>query len=534
MPVHASQYLVPEGIGLDAAVAQLAARLDVASGPPEPVERTFYDTFDGRLRAAGLALIGAGGRLVAATGPSYAEVAAALGRPADRIFAGDLAGDRLREVVAPIVDVRALVPIARVRGRARWLRVLNADAKTVVRLVVETAAVVVGSGAPEVGLRTRLLVTGVRGYDQALARVGRVVGERMGWEASDARLDDEAVRAGGGTPGGVSSKLDLRLAGDEPAAVGAAIALGAMLATIEATLPGTVGDVDSEFLHDLRVAVRRTRSVTRQLADVFPPDRLGRFREEFRWLGQATGAVRDLDVLLMDFDRMGAQLPPERAGELAPLRELLAARRATEFARMVGELGSVRTRAMLVDWEAFLTELRASGDEIGGGAVDGASGARGASGGSGGGAADEPLHALVGRRIRRIYRRMRRAGLAIDEMTPAEALHDLRKQGKELRYLLEIFAGLFPAEAVRPTVKTLKALQETLGEFQDREVQARMLRSMGGELARAHGGPAALLALGVVLERIQAESRAARADFAERFAGFTTPAERAVVEESFR
>ena len=532
MPVHASQYLVPEGIGLDAAVAQLAARLDVASGPAEPVERTFYDTFDGRLHAAGLVLIGAGGRLVAAAGPSYAEVAAALGRPADRIFAGDLAGDRLWEVVAPIVDVRALVPIARVRGRARWLRVLNADAKTVVRLVVETAAVVVGGGAPEVGLRTRLLMTGVRGYDRALARVGRVVGERMGWEASELRLHDEAVRARGGTPGGVSSKLDLRLTGAEPAAVGTAIALGSMLATIEATLPGTVGDVDSEFLHDLRVAVRRTRSVARQLAAVFPADRLGRFREEFRWLGQVTGPTRDLDVLLMDFDRMRAMLPPGRAAELEPLGGLLRARRAEEFDRMAGELRSGRTRAVLDDWGAFLEELRRGG----GAGVGGRGGGAGSDGrgGSDDGRAGEPLHALVGGRIRRIYGRMRRAGQAIDEMTPAEALHDLRKQGKELRYLLEIFAGLFPAEAVRPTVKTLKALQETLGEFQDREVQATMLRSLGGELAVADGGPAALLALGVVFERIHAESRAARADFAERFAGFTTPAERAVVKESFR
>ena len=519
MPVHASQYLVPEGIGLDAAVAQLAARLDVASGPAEPVERTFYDTFDGRLHAAGLVLIGAGGRLAAAAGPSYTEVAAALGRPADRIFAGELAGERLREVVAPLVDVRALVPIARVRGRARWLRVLNDDAKTVVRLVVETAAAVVGGGGPEVGLRTRLLVTGVRGYDRALARVERVVGERMGWEASDVPVHDEAVRAGGGTPGGVSSKLDLHLGGEEPAALGTAIALGSMLATIEATLPGTVGDVDSEFLHDLRVAVRRTRSVARQLAYVFPADRLARFREEFRWLGQVTGPTRDLDVLLLDFARMRAQLPPGRAAELEPLGDLLSARRAQEFARMAGELESARTRAILDDWAAFLEELRSGGDGRGAGGV---------------GAASEPLHALVGERIRRIYRRMRRAGAAIDEMTPAEALHDLRKEGKELRYLLEIFAGLFPAEAVRPTVKTLKALQETLGEFQDREVQATMLRSLGGSLAGADGGPAALLALGVVLEQIHAESRAARADFAERFAGFTTPAERAVVKESFR
>ena len=69
-------------------------------------------------------------------------------------------------------------------------------------------------------------------------------------------------------------------------------------------------------------------------------------------------------------------------------------------------------------------------------------------------------------------------GAAIDDASPPEALHDLRKKGKELRYLLEFFAGLYPAEVVKPMVKTLKALQDTLGRFQDREVQA-------GDAARA-------------------------------------------------
>jgi CHAD domain-containing protein len=532
MPVQASQYLVPEGIGLDAAVARVTAGFEVVSGPAETVERTFYDTFDGRLHAAGLVLIAAGGRLVAARGPSYLEVAAAAGPAPERLFAGDLAAGSLRSLVAPVVDVRALAPIARIRGRARSVRVLNGDAKTVVRLVVESAAAVDGDGrGDEVPLGMRVHVIGVRGYDRARGRVERALAERIGWAQATGGLHEEAVRAGGGRPGGFSGQLDPRLvSGAEPAAAGTAIVLESMAATIEATLPGALADVDSEFLHDLRVAVRRTRSIARQLAGVFPPDRLPRFREEFRWLGQVTGPTRDLDVLLLDFARLRAGLPADRAAELGPLNGLLRARRAEELGRMADDLGSPRTRALLDDWSALLAELRAGGGGGDGGRGDG--GGPGG-GGGGGGPAGQPLRELVGRRIRVVYRRMRRAGAAIDAMTPAEQLHDLRKQGKELRYLLEVFGGLFAAEAVGRTVKRLKALQETLGEFQDREVQATTLRSLGTELAGVEGGPAALLALGPVLERVQAESRSARADFAERFAGFTTPAERAVIRESF-
>ncbi|HEU0317883.1 MAG TPA: CHAD domain-containing protein [Solirubrobacteraceae bacterium] len=510
MPVDATQYLLPEGCGLDAAVARLAERFDVESGPVEAWDRRFYDTFDGRLRAAGLAVFAERGRLVAAAGPAFAERAAGPIPPGERIFASELAGGALRDLLAPIAEVRALVPIARVRGRARGLRVRNRDEKTVVRLVVYAAAGVGGDGG-EVGLRSRVLVVGVRGYDRALGRVRRELEAAGDLEASDVPVHDEAVRAAGGTPGGVSSKLDLRLAAEEPATAGAAIALGEMLRTIESTLPGTVADVDTEFLHDLRVAVRRTRSVQRQLAAVFPVGRLRWFRGEFRWLGQVTGPTRDLDVLLLDLARMRAELPPGRAAALEPLAVLLRARRAVAWGQMVAALESDRAGTVLGEWRAFLEELReAPGD------------------------GERPLGEVVGDRIRAVYGQMRRAGRAIDERTPAEQLHDLRKQGKELRYLLEIFAGLYPASAVRPTVKTLKALQETLGQFQDREVQAGMLRELGEELARVAGGPAALLALGAVLERVEAESVAARAEFGERFAVYAAADQRAVVRRAFR
>ena len=76
-------------------------------------------------------------------------------------------------------------------------------------------------------------------------------------------------------------------------------------------------------------------------------------------------------------------------------------------------------------------------------------------------------------------------GKAIDDDSPAEDLHELRKVGKELRYLLEFFASLYPPEVVKPFVKTLKGLQDQLGRFQDHEVQANALRELAPEVKRA-------------------------------------------------
>jgi hypothetical protein len=106
-----------------------------------------------------------------------------------------------------------------------------------------------------------------------------------------------------------------------------------------------------------------------------------------------------------------------------------------------------------------------------------------------------PIEAVAGDRIRSVYRRIVRDGRRIDDDSPAEALHDLRKRGKELRYLLELFGSLFPGPVVKPMVSALKGLQDVLGRFQDRAVQAELLQGLADVLALqpgclVDGGPA--------------------------------------------
>ena len=63
--------------------------------------------------------------------------------------------------------------------------------------------------------------------------------------------------------------------------------------------PGVRANLDTEFLHDFRVAIRRTRSLLRQIRHVIPLD-VGRyFSTGFSWVGRLTGPLRDLDVLIL-------------------------------------------------------------------------------------------------------------------------------------------------------------------------------------------------------------------------------------------
>ena len=51
-----------------------------------------------------------------------------------------------------------------------------------------------------------------------------------------------------------------------------------LLDTLQANVPGTLRDIDTEFLHDLRVAVRRTRSALKLAGDVLPAGLAGPVR----------------------------------------------------------------------------------------------------------------------------------------------------------------------------------------------------------------------------------------------------------------
>jgi CHAD domain-containing protein len=147
--------------------------------------------------------------------------------------------------------------------------------------------------------------------------------------------------------------------------------------------------------------------------------------------------------------------------------------------------------------------------------------------------AARPIAETAGDRIARVYRHMVRDGRKIDDDSHPEELHDLRKRGKELRYLLELFGSAFPADVVDPAIAELKRLQEILGRFQDRSVQIEALHGHRHELAAEPEGPAALIALGPALEALRADQAAARAEFAERFARFSAKQQRKRIRGAF-
>jgi CHAD domain-containing protein len=490
---------------------------DRRGGPAGARRRTWLDTFDWRLYRAGLTLEyvpgrGGGELRLYGTGTDAAGISATqlvtgwqVSRPH---LAADLAAGPVSARIAGLAAPRALLPVATASTATLVYRLLNADGKTVARLLVTRPAL-----AGREPLPPRLAVTEVRGYLGQARRAARLIAGVAGVKAADEPLFADALRAVGRRPGDYSNKVDAAITADMPAGAAAAAVMLRLLDTIDANVAGVLADTDTEFLHDLRVSVRRTRSALKLFGDAIgglSADELAFFAAEFKWVGDLTTPTRDLDVHLLGFEETARGLAAAKPDDLEPFRAYLEQRRRKEFRALCRGLRSARFTGLTSRWRA---KLAAASQE----AVAPARKGRSRSVRAGG----ETAGLLAMERTRATFTRVAKRGAAITQDSPAESLHDLRKRAKELRYALEFFAPLHDPAAYAKVIADLKRLQDCLGEFQDTEVQIGEIRALAAAMLAAGEAPAVtLLAMGEVTAGLAARQHAARADFQRRFAAF--------------
>ncbi len=514
---------------LSAALAALGQAFTVTAEPGPPGSgthrRTWLDTFDWRLYRAGLILVfeqaRRGGRLLLsrADGTPQAEQAVTSWPRRPPL---DLPEGPVRDRIIVLTSPRALLPVVRAVSTSSVTRLLNADGKTVARLVTDhvtvtapsqPAASLAATGraatsptATTAELAPRLAVTEVRGYPGPARKASALLAGVPGVSPASQGTFIAALTALGRHPADYSSSVAAEITAEMPAPVAVARLLLRLLDTMESNVDGVLRDIDTEFLHDLRVAVRRTRSAVKLLGAVLPDELAGHYQAEFKWLGDVTTPVRDLDVHLLGFDAMAAQLEAASPADLEPLRAFLARRRAREVRRLAAALRGPRFRAITDDWRKALLELRDTGSPR---------------------RRRPAAVTLALSTTGRAFRRIATQGGAITPASPPESLHDLRKRAKELRYLLEFFAPLHDPVAYRKVVGDLKQLQDCLGDFQDSEVQRDEISSLAEAMLADRAAPAAtLLAMGEIAAKLARSQVQAREEFAARFARFAGPAGR--------
>lgn len=201
--------------------------------------------------------------------------------------------------------------------------------------------------------------------------------------------------------------------------------------------------------HQLRVGLRRLRTAFGVFASTLGKDAMAPLSDAARDLGQLVGRLRDADVLISDVVEP-ATCHGLDAPAAAALVAALEARRETIRAEVRAALAAPESLGFLFDLGLFIEgrgwlapadygQTERLAQPIG-----------------------EVAHALLEKR----HRAVRKAGKGIRHLD-TEALHDLRKELKKLRYSVDMFGTLYPSERVAPYLKTLKELQDAFGSLND-------------------------------------------------------------------
>jgi CHAD domain-containing protein len=474
---------------------------DVDIHPQESQVLAFWDTFEWGLWFGGHILYSSGGAycLCAREGGWLGAVLCEERAGTGQRFWSDFETGAMRARLEGLLGLRGLAPVAEGTFRLRRCDVRNGAGKIVCRL--EWSSVFAG-----------------KRRDEDLLHSCRVL-PLFGYEAEAARLVEHLVRRGARTSGDgpveallrhvghVPRKYTLRpvfgLEMDTPAREAVGRIVRAILEIAESNVPGLVNDLDTEFLHDYRICLRKVRSVLSLVKDVYPAEETRRMRKILGDLARQTNRLRDLDVYLLAREEYLGSLPPVLHPALDGMFKDFSAEREREARRVTAKLRATTTRRLLREVEECFSPEAAHEPSP---------------------AAGLPVGALVFRRIYKRYLKIRGIAAGIGAETPDEAVHRLRIECKKLRYLMEFFAELFPREEGAGMLRLLRRLQNRLGEFNDALVQQRSLMNYweqkrpGSKIALGVGG------LVAVLYRRQQQARGLIDEALEGFCGSSTAA----------
>ena len=452
-----------------------------------------FDTFDWRLLAKGRLLIGDGAEFILIDVRSDRELMTATGSRKNNLrFWWELPESPLREYLRGVLQMRAVIPLLKLKKQITAWNLLDKEEKTVVRLAIETAGSA-GRKPSGTNLQNCKLIA-VRGYDKQFKAAGSIL-TSAGLTGRAGNILISALQNNGLQPGAYSSKMDIRLQPEMPAGEAARVILAHLVRIMRLNEDGIRKDIDSEFLHDFRVAVRRSRSLLTLLKGVFDPDVSQALKADLQTAGKATNRLRDLDVYLLDQQSYENRIPQRLRPGIALLFASLKRRRSAARRATVRFLDSS-------DYRRIVTHI----ESVSGGAPDpdrpqpvGAT---------------QPIKSLASRVIYRRYRKIVKAGARIDESTPDEDLHRLRIECKKLRYALEFFRTLYPEAEMKSLIKQLKSLQDNLGRFNDLSVQQDFLygflETIDGQKSNAVELAAAT---GALISRLEREHRKVRNAF---------------------
>jgi CHAD domain-containing protein len=475
-------FTVPRGATGRTVRRVLAAEFAVESAAGRSGRWVFLDTFDCRLQRAGLALVAHADALVLEDWNTGEALGSARRRDGDAPpKARDFAGSDLAARVPELIGARALLEVARATVREQELELSRRDA-VVARVRVQSTLVRRRGSTRSVRALAVIPVAGGGRARHALRAAGDAL-TATGFRPSSRGFVERVLAATGTGSPPYFGRPRVTLPPDAPLRAVAAAVFAHLLEVMRRNEPGMRDDIDPEFLHDYRVALRRTRTGLSQFRGALTPEVAREYRARFARLVAATGRLRDLDVQLARHDEYANALPASLRRGFEPVSARMEGEREDAREALLGVLDHPSHARLMRDWRREV---------------------RGLAAGRKAGVASETRSADAGRALlRRRYGRLRRIARKTETFDDA-ALHRARIECKKVRYLLEFFAGVL-GPGVDDAIVSLARVQNALGEYNDVAVQARQLSTLVRDDAGAGtDSPLMAAAIGAIIGALDA------------------------------
>lgn len=207
---------------------------------------------------------------------------------------------------------------------------------------------------------------------------------------------------------------------------------------------------DTEYLHDYRVSLRKTRSLVSLIKTIFPAQHHADIKQRLANIMRPTNQARDLDVYLLEQAEYEAMLPENLRDGLPLMFDDFRKQHAGAYKSLKTWLSGKAYDDEIEDCKAFFaqqSEQNLLPD------------------------ASLPVAEVINKLVQKKYRKIIRSGELIQPDSPDEIVHDLRLECKKFRYLLDFFGPIYPKDILNTLLKKLKKMQNTLGLFNDYSVQ---------------------------------------------------------------
>lgn len=476
-PALETTWLLKHTIENSELVTAIGSKFHVDIEPPFESELTLYDDFDADLWKADLVLCRNEKHLFQLTRGSdcLGEVRAT----AKARFWWDLPDGEVKRHLKKKLGLRAVTPVAPLKLKRSNFSLRNSDDKITVRGQLSES---MANGCS----RNYLTLQQLRGYKTEFLQAKKLLKPVFEQEVPEFSLKTMFIEQNVATVDKATDQA-LHLSPDMPTELAVRAMAIEMIDQATSHVDGIVSDIDTVFLHQFRVSIRKIRSLISLLKKSLPPSTIENIAPRLSEIAGRTSRLRDLDVFLLDKNYYRAMLPDIHEAGLDELYVLVEKQRQQEKNRVARYFTSTQYLQDISTCKAQLSESPAYMTPI----------------------SEKPVLSVAKSLLIKRYKGIQSMSAKLNAESDEEDVHDIRKEFKKLRYLIEFFIELLPGKRTARLINRLKKLQITLGQFNDYCVQIEFLSSVSDdrhiEMTKAVSGLIAILHRGKIETRNQVE-----------------------------